>query len=506
MTGTGVCQGEDAAHGRPPSWARLVRRVPRGAWGCALVALINALVWSLLTPPFQVPDEPQHVAYAQYLAETGKLPRPVPGSVFSDEEAAATAGERMNGVIGNPRGRPPWNVIQANALRSDLNAGLSRRSQGGASSATNNPPLYYALEAVPYALGASGDFLHRLALMRALSALMAAGTVLFVFLFLRELLPGTPWAWPVGALAVAFQPTFGFISGGVTNDDGLYLAAAALFWLLARAFRRGLTPGRGIAIGTAVGLGLVTKANIIGFLPGVGLALCLLALRAGPDRRREALRGAVVAIAVAAVPVVAYVILDATVWNRPVWSGVTGANAGVGTGKQPNTRQMLVYLWEFYLPKLWFMQDQFGYYPLWETWFKGFVGRFGWLDYGFPISVYWITLGVYVPMLALTGRALARGRRILAGRWAELLSYLSMVAGLLALIGVAGYRGRLATGQIFEQARYLLPLLPLYGALVALGARGAGRRWGPTVGAVLVVLAMAHGLFSQLLTISRYYG
>jgi hypothetical protein len=41
---------------------------------------------------------------------------------------------------------------------------------------------------------------------------------------------------------------------------------------------------------------------------------------------------------------------------------------------------------------------------------------------------------------------------------------------------------------------------------MVLAARGVGRRWAPALGAALVVLAMAHGLFAETLTISRYYG
>ena len=51
-----------------------------------------------------------------------------------------------------------------------------------------------------------------------------------------------------------------------------------------------------------------------------------------------------------------------------------------------------------------------------------------------------------------------------------------MVAGLAVSIGFSGIRYRKDTGFIFEQARYLLPLLPLYAAGVALAALGAGRR------------------------------
>jgi hypothetical protein len=40
---------------------------------------------------------------------------------------------------------------------------------------------------------------------------------------------------------------------------------------------------------------------------------------------------------------------------------------------------------------------------------------------------------------------------------------------------------------------------------LALTARGAGRRWGPTAGALIVVLFLAHNIFSQLLVVARYY-
>jgi hypothetical protein len=81
-----------------------------------------------------------------------------------------------------------------------------------------------------------------------------------------------------------------------------------------------------------------------------------------------------------------------------------------------------------------------------------------------------------------------------------------MAVGLFAAIGYAGIRYRESTGAIFEQARYLFPLLSLYALGIVIAARGAGRRWAPALGAGLVALAMIHGLFAETLTISRYYG
>ena len=64
-----------------------------------------------------------------------------------------------------------------------------------------------------------------------------------------ELLPGSRWAWPLGALAVAFQPMFGFIAGGVQVDNALDLCTAGLMLAIAITLRRGLTARRGLAVG-----------------------------------------------------------------------------------------------------------------------------------------------------------------------------------------------------------------------------------------------------------------
>jgi 4-amino-4-deoxy-L-arabinose transferase-like glycosyltransferase len=484
------------------------RRWRAAAVACAVVAGLNALAWALITPPFHVPDEPQHVAYVQYLAETGKVPRHVPGNAFSDEEARASDLLRFNLVAGNREGRPPWTAAEDAEIQRQLDLPLSRRSDGAFTNVTNNPPLYYALEVAPYAAGGGATLIERLYLMRLVSVLLAAVTVLFVFLFLRELVPGAPWAWPVGALAAAFQPLFGFVSGGVNNDALLFATSAAAFYLLARAFRRGLSPRVGLALGAAVGLGLVAKANTIGLVPGIALGLAALVWRAG-GRRPAALRGALLAAGAAAAPAVLYVVLNATVWDRPLWGAGAGDGGGGLEAATPNQyplRHFASYLWQFYLPPLPFMQDEFPYLPLWETWFKGFVARFGWLDYGFGLWGYRVALAAFTAVGALALAALLRMRGALAQRWRELLAYATMAAGLLLLIAYAGFHGKVDTNYRFEQARYLLPLLPLYAAGVALAARGAGARWGPPVGAALVVAAIGHDVFAQLVTIARYYG
>ena len=56
-----TCWRRDCRTGAP---ARTLLRVPRAAWTCALVGLLSAACWTVITPPFQAPDEPSHFAYA----------------------------------------------------------------------------------------------------------------------------------------------------------------------------------------------------------------------------------------------------------------------------------------------------------------------------------------------------------------------------------------------------------------------------------------------------------
>jgi 4-amino-4-deoxy-L-arabinose transferase-like glycosyltransferase len=503
----------DPAHGRlARAWRGVregVRRIPRAGRVCFLIAFVNAAVWGVVVPPFQVPDEIAHFAYAQYLAETGKPPPQGPGDQYSGEEQQTLEALDFFTVVGRAGQRGILTRAENHTLQAMLSTHPSPIGQGGATSITNQPPLYYALEAIPYWLSPSHEILTRLAFMRLLSALMAACTVLAIFLFLRELLPGSPWAWTVGALVVAFQPMFDFIASGVQGDNLLFLASATTFLALARAYRRGLTTRRAALIGIATVAGVLGKLTFVALVPGIALAVLLLGWRAWPHRRGRSLLDMGVAAAIVVIPAVAYAVLNATVWHRggPTAGGFAGAATGaLPIGHTINFKETLDYIWQLYLPRLSFMHKEFTYFPLTAVWLNGSIGRFGWLDYSFPEWVYTVAKLVFIVLAVLAATTLVRMRSRIWRLLPLLACFAVMAAGLMSAIGYAGIRFRAVNDLPFEQARYLFPLLAFYALFVVLAARAAGRRWAPALGAALVVLAMAHGLFAETLTISRYYG
>jgi hypothetical protein len=510
-------------------------RLPAAAWVCALVAFLNAAAWSIVTPPFQVIDEADHFAYVQQLAARG-LPPTSSGEHYGEAENVALNDLNALSVRLQPENHPIFALAEQRTLESDLQAmqRVPQRPTDGAGQATGEPPLYYALEAIPYSI-VGGTVLERLVFMRLLSALFAGITALFAFLFVREALPGVAWAWTVGALSVALVPLLGFISGGVNPDALLFAVSAALFYSLARAFRRGLTPRRALAIGAIAGVGLVTKLNFIGLTPGMLLGLVVLTLRAsdhsqgattasdrssrerdahGQSLRRHGVRersprlrataSLPLALVAMAVPVIAVVIVDALAhrpWFGPAFGPSTASIRGHGTFLGE-----LAYTWESYLPRLPGMPHDFhnGFAPQ-EIWFNGYVGLFGWLDTSFPTWVYTAALLPATLLAALCLRGLLQTRATLCRRLPELAVYAAIAAGLLLMLGVRSYSEFPEYGDAYGEARYLLPLLPLLAAALTLAARTGGRRWGPVLGTLIVVLAFSHDIFSQLQVVARYY-
>ena len=494
-----------------------VRRVPRALLWIALVALLNALAWGILVPPFHVPDENAHVAYAQYVAETGQLPQgTADGTVFSPEINRTLGALGFYGVVGRTENEPPGTEEEIAALNSVRDRRLRRTGSGDVSSATNNPPLYYAAEAAVYRASPSSDLLTRVALMRILSALLAASTALLGALFVREIVPQTTWAWVAGGLAIALQPMLGFIGGGVNNDNMLFAASGALLFGLARIFRRGVTPRRAVFVGLAFAIGALAKATMIAFAPAVALAFLVVLVRAGSDGRRQALRSVAAGVGAAALPIALFVVLSGVIWDRPIWGAGAAPPPAPGDPTPADVparvtgtlRAQLSYTWQLFLPKLGLVTQLHPVaHPPTDIWLNGFVGTFGWLDYGFPQWVYRVGHWLAPLVAALAALTLVRERARLHGRGLELATYALAAAGLAALIGAAGYRYWLDTGgQRFEQARYVLPLLPLYGAIVALAVRAVGRRAGPSLAAAAVVVMIGWSLYAQVLTAVRYYG
>jgi 4-amino-4-deoxy-L-arabinose transferase-like glycosyltransferase len=489
---------------RPGRTFALLRRVPTAAWVCALIALLNAATWSLIVPPFEGKDESDHFAYVEQIVENGSLPENgQENGNYSNQEDLVLAGLHADEVLHSPQHTSITSEGEQRALIEANDAGASLRGSGEAGIATSEPPLYYAIQAVPYLL-ARGNILLELQLMRLVGALFGAVTALFTFLFLREILPRSPWAATVGALAVALQPLLGFMSGSVNPDSMLFAVSAAVIYCVARAFRRGLTRRLALALGVGIAAGFLTKLNFIGLAFGVYVGLAVLAVREVRARGRVALQAPLLAAAIGVLPVGLYALRNALESHHTLGLASSGASLVSPNKLWP----MISYIWQFYLPRIPGMTHFFdGLATYKDIWFDRSVGLYGWMDTMFASWVNNVALVPAALVAVLFVREVAVRRKALRRRLPELGVYAAIAFGLLVLIGGSSYDSdALNHNPAFAEPRYLLPLLPLLGAVFTLAVRGAGRRWAPAVGTALIVLIFGFDVFSQLQVIARYYG
>ena len=459
----------------------LVSRLPRPLLLLLAAVAVLGLAWALLVPPWQAPDENLHFAYAQGLAEGTGIPDAGEGEIASSDQRRAAEAVHSTQLRANPERRPVW----SQRLFEDWRAlGTEARDDGGgggtngqANPARTNPPLYYALVAVPYHAASGGSVIDQLYLMRVFSLLFLLITVSATWLLIGEVAGRRPLLQFTGAAAVGLQPMEVFITTSVNPDALLYAATATMLWLGVRVLQRGLTPANGAALGAALAVAILAKATGYAFVPGVLLVFGVGIARLGTGASRG--RAAVATAVTLGVPVLAWVAY-ARLSDRPAVNQV-GEGGGFVDFALPGP---VGYLWQFYLPKLPVgaaLPETFPDLPAYDYFLQGGWAKFGWLEVVFPDPVY-IFLGVVTAAILAGGFvvALRRGLR----REAPLLAFFVLVAvGLLG--GLHATEFRILTDQAapIMQGRYLLPLLPLFGlsaaaavTLFPLGRRATRRR------------------------------
>lgn len=483
------------------------------AWLFAIAAL-NFACWALITPPFQAPDEVDHFAYTQSLVERGEGPSRNPGSPLPRWSSAETlALEDMAFFSDHQVGdtRPPWSARQQALYHAQVAASHPSSSDGGGNeTAATHGAVYYATLAPAYWL-ASGSPFSQLTLMRLVSALIGALTVVFAFLLPRELAPGRPWLGVLAALLVAYQPMYGFISGAVNNDVGVNAGAAALELLLILMLRHGVTLRLGLLTGGLLLMLPIVKGTAYSLYPLVGIALAATLYR---HHRRADIRGWA-ALAAAALATRELSVRLAHVFHPAAAAAGGRASPPEAGSVSGSTSEALAhplgylgYLWQVFLPRLPFMARH------WETThYPGFVifvergwAAFGWYDVFLPRRLYYDI--ILVAMLAVPVLGLIALRREWSSFVRRNLLELAILV-LMPLAVVAGFEVAFYTPStrpfVAEFGRYAFPAIAPLAVLVVASLHAFGRRLMVFAGAGLLVAMLALSYACQLVTLTGFY-
>jgi 4-amino-4-deoxy-L-arabinose transferase-like glycosyltransferase len=509
------------------AWALLLfvravvgRPVRRTALAIGAIGFLAAASWSLITPVFNAPDELEHIAYAQAIAERGRAPDDGPSSrrAYSSEAQVAYEGARLSGYYGQRLGRPPWR--KGDELRWARRQAVERPPAddgGGWVTVADYTPVYYASLAPAYLAADGQSVWSRVTAIRLMTAVFGGLTAALTMLLVRELLPRPAWPAIAAGLFVAFEPMFAFISGVVNNDAAVSAAAALTVYLVVRALRRGLTTRLAVAIGASLVVLPLMKGNGLFLLPAVAIGLGGATLR---TRRRlgtvgrplAALVGAVVVTAVVAVGFAAALDHSADP-TRAGWYAAAGNTYPTLPGAEVKPSDALrqpvrfaEFVWQGFLPPAPGMADLRpggGTFPN----FHGYIER-GWADFGFvaiPFSK-WVYAVIVLCMIALGGLgvvAWARNRAVVRRRGWELSVLVLVVLGVFFGTEAASFAP--GAGAVPEFGRYLFPAAASIAALGAVATFGAGRRSAPAVAGGLVTALLVLFWASEFLAMSALY-
>ena len=438
-------------------WAR------RAIWLIVVAAVLRSLVWAVVIPPWQGPDEGAHYSYIERIAVEHSIPPLASGQ--PNAYSAALSGSTASNAFGQ------WVTHQTlRPLRRDMNAfpaeprNLSARG-GGTLEVGRYPPAYYLLGAIAYDLPGLHTASARLYSIRVLTAFL--GGLLAFLVFRIFLVAGVPELLSLLGTAAFMQLPMVTQTSAIVNPDIMLLVGAAGLTASVLRARIELTR-RSLVFVLLWGL-LTALSKPIGTPTVIILVTALLGL--GTEGTAWRRRGAVVAVLAAF-----FVALAA--YGRP---------AGIG----PLTlfRYSTSYLWQFYLPKLPFQSPgpyvgRYAPLPSWWVWIETGIGRFGWLTTPLPTWAY--QLGALTLLGAALVAAFGFARRprldvrVAAALLVAALGY-TLLLHLSEIVLVIG------NGGLLLQGRYLLPVVPLFEAVLLLGLARLGRIGLATAGALVAV-------------------
>jgi len=402
-----------------------------------LIYVLLATWYSLTIPLGEAPDEVPHFTYVRYLAQHGRLP-----STEEEHEAFQpplyyALGAALTFWIDDEPEAPF--AIRANAHYDPADP-----------EAPKNLLLHTAAESWPYR-----GWPLAWHLVRLLSIALGAVTVWAVFHLGRVLFPNRP-AIPLTMSALtAFTPQFLFLSAVVNNDNAATAFSALALWQIAALLHESDCAQlwkRSAVLGLVLGLGLLSKANLVALLPVAGLAILVSGIRCQmPGHASQARRARswlprtagylLVAFGLAALIAGWYFVRNWILYGDPMgWSFLLEINA---RREGPLTPEVLAWLFEGVFRSFWLR----------------------WIGIEFDDLIYWLIGAACAVGLAGFVTWLVRRWRALDGgtRWTLALLTLHAAITLTSLLQWT------ATVLGTDQGRLIYPILPTVMLILAAG-------------------------------------
>lgn len=404
---------------------------------------LSLMLLVFLTPPFQVPDEPQHF-YRSYQLSRGEVWSRVHDGVVGTDLPVSLA-ELERHFLGTNKNHTT-RFVSPQPLRDTL-AELRRPLEAGQtafvdmSGIQRYAPLPYLPQAVGIALGraAGAGPLGLLYCGRIGNALVAWLVTAMAIALL-----------PIGrtiALLAALLPMTQFLTASVSPDAQTIASAFLLTAVLARFLVDHQWSVQRQLLAFVSGLVMCIVKPV--YLPLLFSALGTMVGKSGFTNK--GVRRAVVSQCVAAATIVGIFVA----WS---WSVPSGGGGGGGGPAGVDASGQIAYLLQDVLRAIRIFVRSLVQHA--EFLGQSTVGYLGWLTVKLPDWVYWL-VAVAVPLGVLADQQSTRRISIAAILWLMLA-----VLAVVPLIQLAMYLGWTQVGGYFVegvQGRYFIPALPMLG-------------------------------------------
>lgn len=245
----------DVTVSAPPirPWERIAVAVVTAAFGLWL------LVWALVLPTFQAPDETAHIDAAVHLAIGDPWSAPGEMHVLNAVQVAAQQQATLP--------KSEWSTMTELLA---ANPGVSTT----VNQMTQHPPTAYLAGAAVLRAVHFGDlrFDHAVLALRIADALAVTPLALLAWASVRRL-TRSPRAALVGALALFATPQLASIGASVSNDAPVMLLAGIVVWLAVRLLTGDLRWRTTIGLGVALGAAIWVKGTALPAIPFVALVV-----------------------------------------------------------------------------------------------------------------------------------------------------------------------------------------------------------------------------------------
>ena len=488
--------------------------MPRPLVALLLAATVLSVAWAVVTAPLDGPDEIGHAAYVQHLAETGDGPHggdtgtPSGPRQVSTEARALLFWGNLAALARNDATRPAWSEPEQDAYRRAARD-AARDDGAGPNALAQNPPLYYAYETVPYAVGSGWSLPARLLLMRLANLPLLWLVIGFSWLIMGEVFGRRRrFVQTVGTGAVALLPMVTFLSGVINPEIALTAVTTAAIALALAALRLGPRVPVVLGLGALGAAGVLIHARGLALLPAIAIVLALVLWRA----RREPGGGRRLLVAGGALALMAVALAAALVYsNRHADVGTfSGELTGSGSSGLTDLGGLASYVWQFYFSPLTGMVPPPGeggvpgYRQIYVQQFL--TGQFGSLEVQYADTVYAVlqvaqALGL-IALFALVVRHLGR----LRAHGAQIVVLLAFLVSMLVLLHVAAWQDISSPVHASLLAgRYLVCLAAIFGVAVASVVELVPRRAGVVLGALVLGTGAVLGVGGIFVSLVRFY-